>query len=138
MLEIDEAPSREVLEEVSRELKACQDLFLDKAWHIAEWAPLRSWQGMEADVVALHVLGRDLGMLQGKWQGALKSGVADIGGLELPMDWEEAIEDYCELGRKLKEGVKLACPWPGLREGMGELRSERPTFFRGGGLSPSS
>ena len=93
---------------------------------------------MEADVLALNVLGRKLGLLQGKWQGALKSGVADIGGLELPMDWEEAIEDYCELGKKLEEGVKFACPWPGLREGLEEKKGERPTFFVGGGLSPSS
>ena len=138
VLEFTEVPSREVLEEVSRELKACQDLFLDKAWHLAEWAPLRSWQGMEADVKALHVLGRELGFLQGKWQGALKSGVADIGGLELPMDCEEAIEDYRELGRRLEEGVKVACPWPGLREGLAEQKGKGPTFFLGSGLSPSS
>ena len=115
-----EVPSREVLVVMGRELKACQDLFLDKAWNLVEWAPLRSWQGMEADVVALHVLGRELGLLQGKWQGALKAGVADIGGLELPMDGEEAREDYRELGKRLEEGVRAACPWPGLREAMGK------------------
>ena len=120
VLEYAEVPSREVLVVMSRELKACQDLFLDKAWHLVEWAPIRSWQGMEADVVALHVLGRELGLLQGRWQGALEAGVADVGGLELPIDSEEAGEEFRELGARLVASVRAACPWPGLRQAMGE------------------
>ena len=122
---------------MGRELKACQDLFLDKAWNLAEWAPLRSWQGMEADVVALHVLGRELGLLQGRWQGALKAGVADVGGLELPIDSEEAVEEYLEMGRKLEEGVKFSCPWPQLREVMGRPRTQLANLSLEGRLSPS-
>ena len=119
-IKYSEVPSRELLVGLAGELKSCQDLFLDKAWHLVEWAPIRSWQGMEADVVALHVLGRELGLLQGRWQGALKAGVADVGGLELPIDSEEAMEEYRELGARLVAGVRAACPWPGLRQAMGE------------------
>ena len=137
VLELAEVPSREVLEGVSRELKACQDLFLDKAWDFVEWAPLRSWQEMKPEVTALNVLGRELGLLQGRWQGVLKSRVNDFGGLQLPMEWEEAIKDYRELGRRLEEGVKFACPWPELREAMTEKEAQSGNLFVEGGLSPS-
>ena len=56
----------------------------------------------------------------------------------MPLTGDESQQEYRELGKKLEEGVKLACPWPGLREGLGEKKGERPTFFVGGGLSPSS
>ena len=56
----------------------------------------------------------------------------------MPLSVDKSGEEYRELGRRLEEGVKVACPWPGLREGLAEQKGKRPTFFLGSGLSPSS
>ena len=117
--EDEEKLSTKALEELGKKRLDCQNLFLDKAWAFAEWAPLKSWQGMEGNIMDLNALGRQLGELHGRWLGALKSGEAET-SVELPGGWSKAVAEYRELGKRLEEGVRVACPWPGLRKAMGE------------------
>ena len=102
--------SEEVLGEMARKRQEKHDLFLDQGWHLAEWAPLRSWWALEDEIVALSALGRQLGQSHAQLQGAH----------EISGGWEAAIKEYAELGKKLEEGVRYSCPWPQLREAMGE------------------
>ena len=102
--------SEGVLEEMAGKRQANHDLFLDQGWHLAEWAPLRSWWALEDEIVALSALGRQLG----------QSHAQLLGAQEISGGWEAAIQEYAELAKKLEEGVKYSCPWPQLREAMGE------------------
>ena len=97
-------------EELGTKRQDLHEKFLDKGWELAEWAPLRSWWALEDEIVALSALGRQLGQSHVQLQG-----VHELSGC-----WEEAVREYEELDKKLVEGVKFSCPWPQLREAMGE------------------
>ena len=96
--------------EMAKKRQAEHELFLDQGWQLAEWAPLRGWQGLEVEILALSALGRQLGQSHAQLQGVC----------ELSGGWEEAVREYEELEKKLVEGVKFSCPWPQLWEAMEE------------------
>ena len=113
------------LEELGKERQAFHDRFLEEGWQLAEWAPLRCWQGLGQDIAALSVLGRQLREVHRKL-------LESCGGYEGSM---AAVQEYQELGRKLEEGVKFSCPWPQLREALEKPRTQPANSFREGGLS---
>ena len=115
------------LEELGKERQAFHDRFLEEGWQLAEWAPLRCWQGLEQDIAALSVLGRQLR------EGHRKL-LESCGGYKGSM---AAVKEYQELGRKLEEGVKFSCPWPQLREVKGRPKTQPANLSLQGGLSPS-
>ena len=123
----------EALRELGEKRQAEHDLFLDQGWQLAEWAPLRSWQGFEAEIVALNALGRRLGQSHGELLGVC----GDKPQVGLSGGWEKAVREYQELGKRLEEGVKFSCPWPQLREVLGEQKTQPANLLPEGGLSPN-
>ena len=113
------------LEKLGKERQANHEHFLDQGWQLAEWAPLRGWQGLEVDIVALSALGRQL---KNSHEELLK-GCGEYEGCM------EAVEEYKELGRKLEEGVRFSCPWPQLREVLDRPEPQSANSFLEGGMS---